>query len=112
MWPGCTMCGRAVYCAVGGELSLTIQKRYISGILSGDAVVLISGNRFYSAVAANNAAVTADNAAAKICFHIGHFIYRSPLLGQWYAVALQRLPLLAERLPLPQEAVLYISVAL
>ena len=29
------------------ETPLTIQKRYISGILSGDAVVLISGTRFY-----------------------------------------------------------------
>ena len=32
---------------VMNEVSLTIQKRYISGILSGDAVVLISGTRFY-----------------------------------------------------------------
>ena len=29
------------------QYALTIQKRYISGILSGDAVVLISGTRFY-----------------------------------------------------------------
>ena len=56
-------------------------------------------------VTADNAAVTADNAAAKICFHIGHVNQQVTASWEWLAVALQRLPLLGERLPLPQEAV-------